>query len=330
MFVRFRTKGQRLQASLVETRRAAGKVVTKHLGGLGSVDADLSVRERRDFWDKLPERLDRIGDWIGPDECEQICAMLGTRIPMIMSEEPLIMSEEPRFMRGREGDGDGDTEIEPPEDEIRAMRGYFGDDPAFASLPEESKIVVFSKMFGMKVVAQLHDDVALFYHTTKLAKSARQLQKALKVIIGQISTSEPQDHAHLVQALRVMRRRGLHSAPMHVMAQVVGPFLTNLLECSIEAEPRGKVSPPPNRPPKALHLVQMMADLLESVGLRVGASGGDAGGPATRLMIKFYAYLTKGEVIKPDAIKMSLTRLRTWQAKHLTGKRAPRAVVEQN
>lgn len=327
MFIRFRTQRNRLQASLVETRRVAGKVVAKHLGGLGSVDTDLSVGERRDFWDELPERLDRIGDWIGPDECEKICVMLGARIPMIMSEEP-------PFIRG-EGDADArigirsepteeePTEVEPPEDEICNMRGYFGDDPAFASLPEESKTAVISKMFQMRLVAQLHDDVATFYQTTKLAKSARQLQKALRVIIDQISGHEMQRDAHLVQALGEMRRRRLELEPVPVMALTVGPFLTNLLECSIAAEPRGKVSPPPNRPPKALHLVQMMADALEKVGIRVGATGGDEGGPATRLMIKFYAYLTDGEVIKPPAIKMSLKRLRNWQACHPDRKTRP-------
>ena len=42
------TSGQRCRNS---TRQ--GKVVAEHLGGLGSVDADLSIRERLAFWDKL-------------------------------------------------------------------------------------------------------------------------------------------------------------------------------------------------------------------------------------------------------------------------------------
>ena len=139
MFVRFRTQRNRLQASLVETRRVAGKVVAKHLRGLGSVDADLSVRERGIFWAKLPEQLDRIGDWIGPTECEKICAMLDARIPMITSEEQ-------HSILGGAGDEhalseihpksreEAPTEDEPTEDEIRVMRGFVGDDPAFASL----------------------------------------------------------------------------------------------------------------------------------------------------------------------------------------------------
>jgi hypothetical protein len=49
MFVRFRRQGRRLNVSLIETRRVAGKVVTEHVGALGSVDAAVSTRERPPF-----------------------------------------------------------------------------------------------------------------------------------------------------------------------------------------------------------------------------------------------------------------------------------------
>lgn len=46
MFVRFRLQGNRLQASLAQSRRAGGKVRAEHIGALGSVDAGVSVRAR--------------------------------------------------------------------------------------------------------------------------------------------------------------------------------------------------------------------------------------------------------------------------------------------
>jgi hypothetical protein len=320
MFVRFRTQRTRLQASLVETRRVAGKVVAKHLGGLGSVDADLSVRERETFWAKLPERLDRIGDWIGPSECEKICAMLDARIPMITTAEQ-------HSILGGEGNAhapaethpesreEAPAEDEPTEDEIRVMGGFVGDDPTFASLPHGSKMAVCKGMLRMKEVAQLHDDVAPFYHATKLAKTARQLQKALRVVTDQISDHEAHRDAHLVQALGEMRRRGLEPEPVYLMAGIVVPFLTNLLECSVAVEPRGKLQPPPNRPPKALALVGMMVELLESLDIQVGATGGE-GGPAMKVMIRMYAYVSGGEVITADAIKDRLRRLKDWKVAH--------------
>jgi hypothetical protein len=53
MFVRFRALRRRLQASLIETRRAAGTVRHEHIASLGAVDAGLSVADRVAFWQQL-------------------------------------------------------------------------------------------------------------------------------------------------------------------------------------------------------------------------------------------------------------------------------------
>jgi hypothetical protein len=49
--------GNRLQPSLMQTGRVSGKPRNERVASLGSVDADVSVRERLAFWAKLPERL---------------------------------------------------------------------------------------------------------------------------------------------------------------------------------------------------------------------------------------------------------------------------------
>ena len=76
MFVRFRRQANRLQASLIETRRAGGKIVTKHIGALGSVDAAVSVRERLAFWSKIPARLAKLGNRVSHDEHPKLYAAL--------------------------------------------------------------------------------------------------------------------------------------------------------------------------------------------------------------------------------------------------------------
>jgi hypothetical protein len=172
VFVRFRRQEDRLQASVVETRRLGGKVVSEHLGGLGSVDADLSVRERLVFWDKLPERFDRIGNWIGPDENAKLRALLQARIPMVTPEEKRSIHE-----------GEGGAEPTPTEDDIRAMREALGADPTFVDQPEDFKAAMFKGMLPIKWVAGFYEDVAKQYHTGKLLKSARELQK-LEAVIG--------------------------------------------------------------------------------------------------------------------------------------------------
>jgi hypothetical protein len=306
MFVRFRRQGGRLQVSVVETRRVKGKVVAEHLGGLGSVDTDLSVGERLDFWNELPHRFEQIGKLIGPAERAKLEALLQARIPTPTAEE--------RRSIGGEDEADSDPEfpLEPTDDDIQAMRKALGDDPTFMGLPESSKAAWFKEMLGIKWTAETYDDVAPQYHTAELVKSAHELQRAIRLIVDQIAKSD----AHLVQALGEKRRRGLDPTPFHTAALVACPFLRKLLECSKAVEPRERLLPPQERPPKALGVLRSMVKLLERHGVQVGATGGDEGGPATRLMIRIHAYVTGGGVIGHDAIKNRLKRLREWQAHH--------------
>jgi hypothetical protein len=94
MFVRFRRQARRLQVSLVQNRRVAGKVRAEHVGALGSVDADVSVRGRLAFWAKLPQRLAALGNRVGPDEHAKIYAALHARIPMVTPDEQRGVQEE--------------------------------------------------------------------------------------------------------------------------------------------------------------------------------------------------------------------------------------------
>ena len=94
MFVRFRQQGNRLQASLVQNRRAAGKVQAEHIGALGSVDAAVSIRERLAFWAKLSGRLASLGNRVGPDEHAKLYPAIHARIPMVTSDEQRAIQEE--------------------------------------------------------------------------------------------------------------------------------------------------------------------------------------------------------------------------------------------
>jgi hypothetical protein len=94
MFVRFRLQGNRLQASLAQSRRVGGKVQAEHVGALGSVDAGVSVRARLAFWAKLPQRLAALGNRLGGDEHPKVYAALHGRIPMVTAEEQRAVQEE--------------------------------------------------------------------------------------------------------------------------------------------------------------------------------------------------------------------------------------------
>jgi hypothetical protein len=59
----------------------------EHIGALGSVDADVSVRSRLAFWAKLPQRLAALGNRLGDDEQSKVYAALHSRIPMVTIDE---------------------------------------------------------------------------------------------------------------------------------------------------------------------------------------------------------------------------------------------------
>jgi hypothetical protein len=94
MFVRFRQQGRRLQASLVQTRRVAGMMQNEHIASLGSVDADVSIRERIAFWIAIEERLARLGNRVGPDDRDKIVAALGARIPFLTPDDLRVVQQE--------------------------------------------------------------------------------------------------------------------------------------------------------------------------------------------------------------------------------------------
>jgi hypothetical protein len=100
MFVRFRRQRRRVNVSLVENRRVAkdrvakDRVVAEHVGALGSVDADVSVRERLAFWAKLPQRLDKLGNRVGSDQHPRIYAAVAARIPMVTPDEQRALQEQ--------------------------------------------------------------------------------------------------------------------------------------------------------------------------------------------------------------------------------------------
>jgi hypothetical protein len=97
MFVRFRRQRRRLNVSLIATRRAEKdkrKIITGHVGALGSVDVAVSVRERLAFWAKLPQRLEALGNRVAADQHLKIYDAVHARIPTVTSAELRAIQEE--------------------------------------------------------------------------------------------------------------------------------------------------------------------------------------------------------------------------------------------
>jgi hypothetical protein len=90
MFVRFQQQGNRLQPSLMQSRRVGGKPRSEHIASLGSVDVDLSLRGRLAFWSELTDRLARLG----PEDHDKIIGALLAPIPIVTVEEQRQIKKE--------------------------------------------------------------------------------------------------------------------------------------------------------------------------------------------------------------------------------------------
>jgi len=87
MFVRFRQTANRLQASLVETRRVDGKVRHEHVASLGSVPTPPSVADRIDFWRRLHDRLAKLANRVDAETHGKILGAVHDRVLMPTPEE---------------------------------------------------------------------------------------------------------------------------------------------------------------------------------------------------------------------------------------------------
>jgi hypothetical protein len=87
MFVRFRQNNSRLQVSLVETRRIAGKVRHEHVASFGGLEWPPSVEARIAFWQRLHERLAKLSNRVDAMAQAKILGDIHIRIPMVTLDE---------------------------------------------------------------------------------------------------------------------------------------------------------------------------------------------------------------------------------------------------
>ena len=89
MHIRARLEHRRIQISLVDTRRAGGKVRQQHIAALGSVPPKMTVADRLAFWERVSERLSKLGNRLGKDKDghAKLLTELAAKIPPVTEAE---------------------------------------------------------------------------------------------------------------------------------------------------------------------------------------------------------------------------------------------------
>jgi hypothetical protein len=91
MFARFRRVEShlqvRLQVSVAESRRVAGRVRVEHIVALGSVGEPATIAERVAFWGNLHRRINALSSRISEDDRAKIIGTIYAWIPMVTVDE---------------------------------------------------------------------------------------------------------------------------------------------------------------------------------------------------------------------------------------------------
>ena len=87
MFVRFQQAGDRLQVSLVETRRVDGGVRHEHIASLGSIVVPHSIEGRLAFWQDLHQRLGQLSNQVDAGVQVRVLGSIHARVPMVTADE---------------------------------------------------------------------------------------------------------------------------------------------------------------------------------------------------------------------------------------------------
>lgn len=94
MFVRFRETSRRLQCSLIETRRVAGKVRHEHVAMLGSIPWPADIADRVVFWGEVHQRLCKLSNRFSHETYGKLIGQVHARIPMPTPDEQRQLQKE--------------------------------------------------------------------------------------------------------------------------------------------------------------------------------------------------------------------------------------------
>jgi hypothetical protein len=186
------------------------------------------------------------------------------------------------------------------------MEKGFGNNDEIRDLSEDAKMMAFDVVQLIKRSMEIGVDLDAHTEVTKRAEDARKLQSfkpALEVLSRGYGGS-----AHLSQtALEMAKRAKLTHREITEKIFDLEDTARLMLESSVAIEPKGTRSSSPL--PKALIETMLVVDLLKRVCIPVGMTGGDGGGPTTRLMANIFKY-TSGKTVSPDAVKQRLKNLK--------------------
>jgi hypothetical protein len=196
-------------------------------------------------------------------------------------------------------------------DDKRAMEKAFGEPLKFYRLTEDCEATAFADFRVIKGAMEIGVDLDAHTEVTKRAEDARKLQLLkypLEVLSDKGSVHLRQTALEMTKRFKITEKEAIEEVyDLEDKAQRV-------FECSAAVQPKG---PRRSGPLPALIETMLVVDVLERASIKIAATGGDEGGPFTRLLGDIFKY-TSGKAVSPDAVKQRLKTVK----KHNAGRTA--------
>jgi hypothetical protein len=172
--------------------------------------------------------------------------------------------------------------VKPNEAEIAAMRAIIGDDQSFAQCSPAAQRIVFVGIMKGRAMRAFTDDYNEIRNVTRRKREPVTLQRALDQLLKILDVKNTAHSEHLSLVARAMEAR------LGISFEGVAGKLEDFRETArdmFDASKSVTSAPAPRRRVLKEDVeIDVLLDALERAGVEVGITGGEKGGPGTRLL----------------------------------------------
>jgi hypothetical protein len=198
--------------------------------------------------------------------------------------------------------------VKPNEAEIAAMRAIIGDDQTFARFSPSAQRIVFVGIMKARAMRAFTDDYNEIRNVTRRKREPATLQSALDRLLKIFDLENVAHSEHLSLVARAMEAR--HDISSESVAGKLEDFTATARDILDASKSIASAPTPRRRVFKDDVEIDLLFNALDRAGLKVGITGGEKGGPGTRLLRRLIK-CTSGQLPTIGAVMKSVQRANT-------------------
>jgi hypothetical protein len=211
--------------------------------------------------------------------------------------------------------------VKPNEAEIAALRAIIGDDQTFAQLSPATQRIVFVGIMKARAMRTFTKDYNEIRKVTRRKREPSTLQSALDRLLKILDLENAARSEHLSLVARAMEAR------LGISFEAVAEKLEDFNETArsiLDASKSVTSAPAPRRNVSMEDVeIDVLLDALERARVTVGITGGEKGGPGTRLLRRLIK-CTSGQSPTIGGVMKSVQRAGTRRSARRAARSVPR------